>query len=258
ITLEKLFPVFRKINYVGNIYDVKRMEDMSRTRKYVVSKMSSLSEKRELALNNLMVGKLTEQYFHKFNVEKKDVESDLPKHHKVRGLMLMCTYQCQLKCGYCKIEQCNKSMKPKVVEDAIDLLLTTKGEECLLRFWGGEPLVEWELVKEGIKAGIKKAKIKNKKLKFSITTNGLLLDKEKFDFLKKNSVEIMFSMDGDELANKAFRLKGVNKKLYAKLESNLRFLANSGIAYFVNLVVCPDNVERLAENISFIKQLGVP
>jgi len=257
ITLEKLFPAFRKINYIDNICNVKRMEDMSRTRKEVVSKMWSLSEKRELVFNNLMVGKLAEQHFHKFNVEeKKDVDSDLPKY-KVSGLMLMCTYQCQLKCGYCEIEQCDKSMKQKVVEDAIDLLLTTKGKECLLRFWGGEPLLEWELIKKGIKAGIKKAKIKNKKLKFSITTNGLLLDEEKLDFLKKNSVEIMFSMDGDELANKTFRLKGVNEKLYTELENNLKLLANSGIAHFVNLVVFPDNVEHLAKNISFIKRLGV-
>lgn len=179
------------------------------------------------------------------------------KQKFVNSLMVMCTYKCQFICDYCEVRQSNLEMPLKVLHKAIDLLLTTKSQECQLRFWGGEPLLRWNLIKDGIRFGKKKADKAGKKIKFMITTNGLLLDKEKLAFLRKHRVEIMFSLDGDNITNELHRISKGFKKNYEKILENLKLLRDSGLDYFVNMVVTPASVESLFKNLYFMKRSGI-
>lgn len=175
----------------------------------------------------------------------------------VNSLMVMCTYACQFVCNYCEVKQSNLFMSTEILNKAIDLLLTTQSKECQMRFWGGEPLLRWDFIRDGILYGEKKAKEKRKKIKFMITTNGLSLDRNKLDFLKNHPVEIMFSLDGNKENNNIHRFLKSKKEIYDKLLLNLKLLIESGLPYFVNMVVSPLTVNNLSQNLNFLKKSGV-
>lgn len=179
------------------------------------------------------------------------------KAKSVNSLMIMCTYGCQLACNYCQLKQPGSSMPELVLNKAIDLLMTTASKDCQIRFWGGEPLLAWDLIKKGIIYGENRARQANKILKFMVTTNGLLLDREKLEFISKHPVEVMFSLDGCRRSNMIHRLQKSGKDIYDKVSDSLRGLAKSGIPYFVNMVVSPLTAGKLLTNLNFLKRLGV-
>ncbi|MBU1078326.1 MAG: radical SAM protein [Spirochaetes bacterium] len=191
---------------------------------------------------------------------KKNIKKQIPRAVSfagyVRSLMIMCTYACQLKCSYCEVKHLSLSMPKEVLHKAIDLLLSTKSQEVLLRFWGGEPLLRWDFIKEGIKTAKEKAVKKRKTIRFMITTNGLLLDKEKIDYLKRHPVEVMFSLDGDEKTNQTHRFTDSGSGTYQKTLNNLKLLIGSSIPYFINIVVSPVTTLNLCKNLEFLKELG--
>ncbi|MFY9401851.1 MAG: radical SAM protein [Candidatus Omnitrophota bacterium] len=170
----------------------------------------------------------------------------------VDSLMVMCTYSCQLDCAYCYVQRKGSSMPKEILYKAIRLLLTTASSNCQLRFWGGEPLLRWELVKDGIKYAQVISARKNKKIKFMITTNGLLLNESKLRFLKNFPVEVMFSLDGAEKFNSTLRVLKSGRKYYKGLFINLEALRDSGVPYFVNMVVTPKTALGLSRNLRFL------
>jgi sulfatase maturation enzyme AslB (radical SAM superfamily) len=175
------------------------------------------------------------------------------QQHAVNSLMLMCTSHCQLNCDYCEIRRVPASMSFPVLRKAVELLLSTQKPECQLRFWGGEPLLRWDLIKSAIRYARQQAIKRSKKITFMITTNGLLLDKEKISFLKEYPVEVMFSLDGDRRSTLRHRVALNKKDYYASLLAQLGYLKRSGIPFFINMVVTPDTINELLKNICFLK-----
>ncbi|MFH1691149.1 MAG: radical SAM protein [Candidatus Omnitrophota bacterium] len=177
--------------------------------------------------------------------------------HPVDSIMLMMTAACQMRCSYCEVKQVSNAISEEIMRDAIALLLTTNKKECQVRFWGGEPLLKWDLVKKGIAYGKKQA-LKNKKnIKFMITTNGLLLTPEKISFLKSQPVEIMLSLDGNLATNATNRTCNNANDRHENVYKNLIYLINSGINYFVNMVVSPNTLKDLSKNLLYFKSNGV-
>lgn len=183
--------------------------------------------------------------------------ADYVKGGVVNSLMVMCTYACQLACNYCEVKQSTSFMPLDNLYKAIDLLLTTQSKECQLRFWGGEPLLRWEFIRKGILYGEQRAREKDKKIRFMITTNGLLLDKEKIGFLLRHPAEIMFSLDGDKETNKTHRFSKSGQDIANRLFLNLKLLVESGLPYFINMVVTPKTVINLSKNLRFLKSTDV-
>lgn len=192
---------------------------------------------------------------HATSTEPTTASADL---NEINSLMIMCTDSCQLACTYCEVDTSNANMTTDTLFKSIDLLLTTKSKMCQLRFWGGEPLLRWEFIKTGISYGIKAASLKEKTIQFMITTNGILLDKTKIAFLKKNPVEIMFSFDGDEKINNCHRIaKTKNKTYFKQIENNLKFLIKNRIPHFINMVITPKTVSCVKEGLDYLKKTGV-
>lgn len=177
--------------------------------------------------------------------------------HFVNSLMLMCTYRCQLSCDYCEIKRSLSSMSVSVLRRAVDLLLTTQKTDCQLRFWGGEPLLQWDFIKYAIAYAHKQSLKRRKKLTFMITTNGLLLNEEKLRFLKKYPVEVMLSLDGGRRSTLRHRRALNQKDYFETLLTHVRHLQMSGIPFFVNMVVTPDGINELLDNIRFLRAHAV-
>lgn len=268
--LSKKFPAFNQLFYIDHVRKIKDMVFLQRTRAdqlhLIISRKNTLPP---VLLKNLDFGLKIAEYFKNLEEPLKILPKALndnkrndsfvliQPHKRINSIMLMVTTACQMRCSYCEVNLSSTALPEKDICEAIDLVLTTSEPVCQVRFWGGEPLLRWDLIQKGIHYGQHQAILKNKIIKFMITTNGLLLVKDKIAFLKNKPVEIMFSLDGD-LATSAInrKCKGKNSDDNSLLQ-NLKNLIFSDIDYFVNIVVSPATVEYLAQNIAFFKKMGV-
>ena len=119
-----------------------------------------------------------------------DYEKVLPmmdsRNAVVKALCLHIAHDCNLKCEYCFAEEGEyhgkrELMSAEVGKKALDFLIENSGSRRNLEidFFGGEPLMNFEVVKEIVKYGREIEEKYNKKFRFTITTNGVLLDEQK-------------------------------------------------------------------------------
>jgi len=189
---------------------------------------------------------------------KSSKTNQIPVRSSLDNLAVMLTHQCQMNCRYCSTRRDLPDMSRKTLFQSIDLLFTSSSKNLELQFFGGEPLLKWDLIKAGINYAQKKSLKTGKKIRFLISTNGFFLNKEKTDFLKKHKTTILFSLDGTEktqLKNRPL----LSRKKYSTgiLIKNVKNLAESGIDYFVNMTFMPENLKDLKKNIIYLLSLGV-
>lgn len=118
--------------------------------------------------------------------------------------IIVVTLRCNLNCVYCQasardVKKTGYDMDEKTAKKVIDMIFQTPSMKITLEFQGGEPLVNWEIVKFIVNYAEEKNKKYKKNLGFAIVTNLSLMDDEKFNFLVKHKVGITTSLDGDSL-----------------------------------------------------------
>ena len=138
---------------------------------------------------------------------------------RLNQLTLQVTQQCNLRCAYCAysgIYEGNRThsclrMDWDTAKKAIDFFLsrTPETSRVVIGFYGGEPLLEFELIKKCVEYA--KSQVEGKEIRFNMTTNGTLLSDEVVDFLVENDVMLSISLDGSEEEHDANR-KFVNGK----------------------------------------------
>ncbi|MBR1822603.1 MAG: thioether cross-link-forming SCIFF peptide maturase, partial [Ruminococcus sp.] len=146
-------------------------------------------------------------------------EDDYEKYAKysvaspVKAMCLNIAHDCQLRCKYCfastgDFGKGRKLMSLETGKHAIDFLLENSGNRPNLEldFFGGEPLMNFNVVKQIVEYARSREKEFNKKFRFTITTNGLLLDDEKIDFINKEMSNVVLSIDGRKEVNDYFRV----------------------------------------------------
>ena len=131
----------------------------------------------------------------------------------VKAMCLNIAHDCQLRCKYCfastgDFGKGRKLMSFETGKHAIDFLLENSGDRPNLEldFFGGEPLMNFDVVKKIVEYARSREKEYNKKFRFTITTNGLLLDDEKTDFINKEMSNVVLSIDGRKSVNDYFRV----------------------------------------------------
>jgi uncharacterized protein len=146
-------------------------------------------------------------------------EDDYEKYAKysvaspVKAMCLNIAHDCQLRCKYCfastgDFGKGRKLMSLETGKHAIDFLLENSGDRPNLEldFFGGEPLMNFKVVKQIVEYARSREKEFNKKFRFTITTNGLLLDDEKIDFINREMSNVVLSIDGRKEINDYFRV----------------------------------------------------
>ncbi len=121
----------------------------------------------------------------------------------VKALCLHIAHDCNLACQYCFAEEGEYHgrralMSFEVGKKALDFLVANSGIRRNLEvdFFGGEPLMNWEVVKQLVEYGRSIEEANNKKFRFTLTTNGVLLNDEILDFVNKEMGNIVLSTDG--------------------------------------------------------------
>ena len=121
----------------------------------------------------------------------------------VKALCLHIAHDCNLACRYCFEEEGEyhgrrAMMSYEVGKKALDFLIANSGSRRNLEvdFFGGEPLMNWQVVKDLVKYGREQEKIHNKNFRFTLTTNGVLLDDEVMEFCNREMSNVVLSVDG--------------------------------------------------------------
>ncbi len=130
----------------------------------------------------------------------------------VKAMCLHVAHDCNLRCKYCFASQGDFKgqrllMDYEVGTKALDFLLQNSGNRKNLEvdFFGGEPLMNFELIKKLVDYGRKEEVKYDKHFRFTTTTNGVLLDDEVMDYLNENMDNVVLSLDGRKCINDYMR-----------------------------------------------------
>ena len=120
-------------------------------------------------------------------------------------------------------------MSFEVGKKALDFLIANSGSRKNLEvdFFGGEPLMNFEVVKQLVKYGREQEKIYNKNFRFTLTTNGVLLNDDIMEFANKEMANVVCSIDGRKEVNDKMRPFRNGKGSYDLILPKFKKLANS-------------------------------
>ena len=130
----------------------------------------------------------------------------------VKALCLHVAHDCNLACRYCFAEEGEYHgrralMSFEVGKKALDFLIANSGARRNLEvdFFGGEPLMNWEVVKQLVEYGRSQEEAHGKKFRFTLTTNGVLLNDEVMEFCNREMSNVVLSLDGRREVNDRMR-----------------------------------------------------
>ncbi len=130
----------------------------------------------------------------------------------VKALCLHIAHDCNLACRYCFAEEGEYHgrralMSLETGKKALDFLIACSGGRHNLEvdFFGGEPLMNWQVVKELVAYGREQEKIHDKHFRFTLTTNGVLLNDEVQEFVNREMDNVVLSLDGRREVNDKMR-----------------------------------------------------
>lgn len=137
------------------------------------------------------------------DIYENSIEAFMDRETVVKALCLHIAHDCNLKCKYCFAEEGEYHgrrafMSFEVGKKALDFLVANSGSRVNLEvdFFGGEPLMNWQVVKDLTIYGRSLEKLYNKKFRFTLTTNGILLNDEILDFVNREMANVVLSVDG--------------------------------------------------------------
>lgn len=140
--------------------------------------------------------------------------SNLMVSAPIKAMCLHIAHDCNLRCKYCfastgDFGEGRKYMPFEVGKKAIDFLIKhSQGRHNLeLDFFGGEPLMNFDVVKQVVEYAREEEKKYNKNFRFTITTNGMLLTDDKIDFINKEMSNVVLSIDGRPEVNDRLRVR---------------------------------------------------
>ena len=171
----------------------------------------------------------------------EDAYAEIAKNYRrnnfnVKAICLHVAHTCNLNCSYCfaaqgKYHGERAVMSLETGKRAIDFLIENSGSHKNLDidFFGGEPLMNWEVVKQLVEYGREQEKLHGKNIRFTLTTNGVLLNDEVIDFCNKEMHNVVLSLDGRPEVHNRFRKDYSGAGSYEKILPNfLNFLKKRG------------------------------
>lgn len=160
----------------------------------------------------------------------------------VKALCLHIAHTCNLNCSYCFASQGKYHgerglMSLEVGKRALDFLIeNSKGRRNLeVDFFGGEPLMNFDVVKELVAYARSREKETGKNFRFTLTTNGVLIDDDVIDFANREMSNVVLSLDGRKEVHDRFRVdyngKGSWDKIVPKFQKMVE--ARNGKSYYM-------------------------
>ena len=217
--------------------------------------LSALADIKELEENKMLY---TEDIY----------EAVIPKIEKrdpvVKALCLHIAHDCNLKCKYCFAEEGEyhgkrELMSLEVGKKAIDMLIKASGKRRNLEvdFFGGEPLMNFGVVKGIVEYARSIEEASGKNFRFTITTNGILLNDDIMDYINKNMHNVVLSIDGRKSVHDAMRPRAGGQGSYDNIVPKFQKLADSRnqTDYYVRGTFTRHNLD-FAKDVMHMADLG--
>ena len=214
-TVDSLKSLETKENLIASLKDRYAEPDLNDA----LSDVIELAENRQLFAKDIYEGMI-----------------DVVKKQKtvVKALCLHIAHDCNLACKYCFAEEGEYHgrralMSYEVGKKALDFLIANSGNRHNLEvdFFGGEPLMNWQVVKDLVAYGREQEKLYDKHFRFTLTTNGVLLNDEIQEFLNKEMDNVVISLDGRKEINDQMRPFRNGKGSYDLIVPKFQKLAES-------------------------------
>ena len=182
----------------------------------------------------------------------------------VKALCLHIAHTCNLNCSYCFASQGKYHgeralMSFEVGKRALDFLIENSGTRTNLEvdFFGGEPLMNFQVVKDLVKYAREQEKIHKKNFRFTLTTNGVLIDDDVIDFANKEMSNVVLSLDGRKEIHDKFRVDYLGNGSFDKIVPKFQKLVQSreGKNYYMRGTFTHANPDFL-EDIKVMLDLG--
>lgn len=169
----------------------------------------------------------------------KDTFEDVAKEFKkrqgvVKAICLHVAHDCNLACKYCfagkgEYDGPKGLMSFETGKRALDFLIEQSGSRRNLEvdFFGGEPLMNWDVCKKLVEYGREQEKIHNKNFRFTLTTNGLLINDDVIEFCNKEMGNVVLSLDGRKATNDAMRVSRNGNGSYDLIIDKFKKFADS-------------------------------
>lgn len=187
-----------------------------------------------------------------------------PRNTSVKALCLHVAHACNLNCEYCFASQGRyqgeRALMPyEVGVQSIDFLIANSGNHKTLDvdFFGGEPLLNWKVVKRLVAYARSREKESGKRFRFTLTTNGLLIDDEVIEFSNREMYNVVLSLDGRPEVHDRLRRDYAGRGSYERIVPLFRKFAQSRNerGYYVRGTFTHQNTDFL-EDILHIADLG--
>ena len=223
------------------------------TEEYLLSKLGDKYDKEDLKDVLEAVAELAGEG-QLFTRDDYEQYIDLVKDRKtvVKALCLHIAHDCNLACKYCFAEEGEYHgrralMSYEVGKKALDFLIANSGSRRNLEvdFFGGEPLMNWQVVKDLVAYGREQEKKFDKHFRFTITTNGVLLNDEVQEFCNKEMDNVVLSMDGRKEVHDRMRPFRNGKGSYDLIVPKFQKLAESRNQerYYIRGTFTRDNLD---------------
>lgn len=163
-----------------------------------------------------------------------EIAKNWNKKSVVKALCLHVAHDCNLRCKYCfadtgEFHGGRSLMSAEVGKKAIDFVINNSENRHNIEidYFGGEPLMNFEVVKEITEYAKEQGKLHDKNFRFTITTNGILLNDEVKEYVNKNMSNVVLSIDGTKDTNDRVRYKVDGSGSYDIIVPKFRDLAQS-------------------------------
>lgn len=161
------------------------------------------------------------------------------------------TNNCNLRCPYCYVYKSPESMSEATMRLAIKKLMVSANKhgykELSIKFAGGEPLLEKELLFTAVKIANKAAAINGLKMNYAVLTNGVLLTKELCRRLRKERIAVSLSLDGLGNYHDETRFFEGGKGSFHTVERGIKNLQREGVRIGVTVTITNRNIENLPD-----------
>ena len=182
----------------------------------------------------------------------------------VKALCIHIAHTCNLNCSYCfasqgKYHGDRAMMSFEVGKRAFDFLIENSGNRRNLEvdFFGGEPLMNFDVVKKLVEYARSIEKQHNKNFRFTLTTNGMLIDDDVIDFANREMSNVVLSLDGRKEVHDRYRVDYAGQGSWEKIVPKFQKLvkAREGKNYYMRGTFTHQNPDFL-EDIKVMLDLG--
>ena len=195
----------------------------------------------------------------------KDYIIDFKKRKTVvKALCINIAHDCNIACRYCFAGEGeykgDRGLMPlDIAKKSLDFLVANSGNRVNLEvdFFGGEPLMNWDVVKETVRYGRSLEEKHNKKFRFTLTTNGVLLNDEVMEFANKEMANVVLSIDGRKEIHDYMRPTRNGKGSYDLLLPKFQEFAKkrAGKSYYVRGTYTHNNLD-FSKDVLHMADLG--